>query len=292
VVWLELTLRLRAEALPRAEAILHLAGAASIAISDDSDSPILEPEPGTTPLWPKISVRALFDERVDQSAIIRLIGTITNDEARFKTIGDRELDDKARQTIHPVDIGPRLRIVPAESLETADERVLGLHMGLAFGTGQHPTTRLCLHWLEREMPAGTTVLDYGTGSGVLALAALKLGADHATAIDVEPQALTATRRNTELNGLKRSISIGPPEMLDMGHFDLIVANILARPLIDLADAFAERQPAGGHIILSGVLISQIDDLESRYATWYEAFERHELAGWGLLTARRRSGYDR
>jgi len=292
VAWLELTLRLPAEDLPRAEALLLLAGASSIAISDDGDSPILEPEPGTIPLWPAITARALFNEAADPKRILGLLGPVDDSNFSFKHISDAAVSGSAHDPISPVDIGPRLAIVPADSLDSADQRALGLHMGLAFGTGQHPTTRLCLDWLEREMRDGLRVLDYGAGSGVLALAALKLGANHATAIDNEPQALAATDSNAKLNGLQDSITIGSPESLATDRFDLIVANILARPLIDLADRFAQYQPTGGRIVLSGILTSQLDELESIYQSNYQDFSRQTISDWGLLTGTRRSRYDR
>jgi ribosomal protein L11 methyltransferase len=292
VAWLELTLRLPAEALPRAEALLQLAGALSISISDDGDSPILEPEPGTTPLWPKLTARALFDDSTDAQSLTALLEPIANGDLKLERLEDEAVRSAGYQSIEPVEIGPRLAIAPAESLVPGDARTLGLNMGLAFGTGQHPTTRLCLEWLEREMPAGLSVLDYGAGSGVLALAALKLGAASATAIDNEPQALVATESNAKLNGLLASIRIGLPETLGTEKYDLIFANILARPLIALADYFADRQSAGGRIVLSGILETQIDEVQGRYASVYGSFQRHLLGDWALLTGTRRSEYDR
>jgi ribosomal protein L11 methyltransferase len=292
VAWLELTLRLPAADFPGAEALLQLAGAVSIAIEDDGDSPILEPEPGTTPLWPTVTARALFDEDIDQDAVVALFTPVGRGELSLARVTDEAIGAAARQPIVPVEIGPRLAIVPAEALDDPDARTLGLHMGLAFGTGQHPTTRLCLDWLAQEMPPGLRVLDYGAGSGVLALAALKLGAKSATAIDNEPQALTATMRNAELNGLKDAITIGPPEMPLQAPFDLIFANILAGPLIELADSFAALQPDGGRIVLSGILVTQADEVEARYNAAYDSFSRRELSDWALLTGRRHSGYDR
>jgi ribosomal protein L11 methyltransferase len=288
LAWLELTLRLQAEAFPRAEALLELAGAMSIAFSDAADTPILEPAPGTTPLWPAIVVRALFADGADPAAIVALVGPLAEAEPMLARVDDADIEARARSPIVPVQIGPRLTVVPAESLPDADDRALGLHMGLAFGTGSHPTTRLCLEWIERELEPGIDVLDYGSGSGILALAALRLGAAHATAIDTEPQALAATRRNAELNGLLDLVTIGSPEALPASGFDLVVANILARPLIELAETFAAHQPAGGRIVLSGVLDSQLPALRSRYAAWYQTFATRELAGWGLLTGVRRA----
>jgi ribosomal protein L11 methyltransferase len=292
VGWHELTLRLPAEGLERAEALLRLAGAVSIAIADDGDAPLFEPAPETAPLWPSLKVSALFDEPVNIEAIGRLLDPLARDTVAIEQIDDKALARSAREPIRPAVIGPRLEIVPANSLAAGDPRALGLHMGLAFGTGRHPTTRLCLEWLERELEPGLTVLDYGTGSGILALAALKLGARHATAVDNEPQALTATRRNAMLNGLESSIRAVRPEALGQERFDLILANILAEPLIGLADEFAARQTPGNRVVLSGVLVGQLDALESSYRDTYVAFTRHTRSGWGLLTAERRSGYDR
>lgn len=288
MAWLELTLRLKPEALPEIEALLGLAGSVSIAVADAGDSPILEPAPGTTPLWPAMTVRALFPDSIDPDALGTLVGTLAEDEPAFERISDAAIVARSATPILAVDIGPRLAIVPADALAEADQRALGLHMGLAFGTGSHPTTRLCLEWLEQELEAGISVLDYGAGSGILALAALKLGAASATAIDTEPQALTATKRNAELNGLAGSLGIGLPESLVAQRFDLIVANILARPLIELAETFARHQPAGGRIVLSGILGSQLAELESHYRTGYQAFSSRERSGWGLLTGTRRA----
>jgi ribosomal protein L11 methyltransferase len=291
VAWQQLTLRITATELPEAEALLRLAGATAVAISDAADAPILEPAPGTTPLWPHLEIQALFDAALDLGGIAAVLGRLNEGSARLRLVTDDELARAAQQIIRPVEIGPRLTIVAAEDLAAADNRALALHMGLAFGTGQHPTTRLCLERLEREPPQGQSVLDYGCGTGVLALAALKLGASHATAIDNEPQALDATRRNAELNQLAASIRIGSPESLAAGHFDLILANILAQPLIALAPLLAGWQLPGGQIALSGILAAQFDEVAGHYAPWYEALARHELDGWGLLTGTRRSEYD-
>jgi len=286
VAWQELTIRIAAAELPRAEALLRLAGADSLSISDGGDAPILEPAPGATPLWPEITLRALFAANADLGGIGAALGDLSRRGAAIGRISDEELADAARQTVRPVVIGPRLAIVPAEALAEAGDCALGLHMGLAFGTGQHATTRLCLEWLEREMRRSHAVLDFGCGTGVLALAALKLGAESATAIDNEAQALEAARQNAALNGLKARLRIGPPESLGAERFDLILANILARTLIELADAFAAHQAPGGRIALAGILDAEAGDVEQRYARCYEGFERTGRDGWCLLTGRR------
>ena len=286
--WLELTLRLKPATLPSAEALLQLAGSISIAVADGGEAPILEPAPGTTPLWPTITVRALFEQTADATALCSLLRPLTEAEPGLALISDAEIQSRAATPILTVEIGPRLAIVPAETLPDSDPRALGLHMGLAFGTGGHPTTRLCLEWLERELEPGVSVLDFGAGTGVLALAALKLGAARATAVDIEPQALTATRRNAELNGLEGLLTIGTPDGLDGQQFDLIFANILARPLIELAGTFARHQPAGARIVLSGILESQLAEVASCYEGMYETFASRKLSGWGLLTGTRRA----
>ena len=289
MAWQQVTLRLPAEAYARAEALLELAGARSIAIFDDSETPILEPDPESVPLWPRLRVCALFDSGSDVRALGELLDPAGSGEVTLEHVSDEVIADGMAEPIRTYEVGPRLSIVPADELVDADSAALGLHMGLAFGTGRHPTTQLCLEWLEQAMPPGIRVLDYGAGSGVLALAALKLGAEHATAVDIEPQALRATHRNAKLNGLEQAIQIGTPEIAAGQTFDLIVANILARPLAELASRFAESQGAGGMIALSGILESQLDELESDYQLYFGGFARRARSGWALLTATRLLG---
>jgi ribosomal protein L11 methyltransferase len=290
VAWQQLTLRIPASDLPRTESLLGLAGAISITVGDDGDTEILEPAPGTTPLWPDLVVRALFAGELDLSGLQSVLAG--SGEPLLERIDDAELAAAAMQVIEPIDIGPRLAVVPADDTRPADDRTLRLNMGLAFGTGRHPTTRLCLEWLESAAFDGARVLDYGCGTGVLALSALKLGAREAVAIDNEPQALAATRRNAGLNELERRIAVGLPDMPAPGPFDLVLANILARPLLELAESFAQAQLPGGRIVLSGIIESQLDQTEQHYRRWYRAFDRRSLDGWFLLTGTRRNGYDR
>ena len=292
MAWQQLTLHISAEDLPRAESLLELAGAVSITIGDDGDTAILEPEPGTTPLWPGLIVRALFPDLFNLAGIGNVLAQSGLPQAELEQIDELDMAAASTQVVEPIDIGPRLALVAADD-DTADgERVLRLHMGLAFGTGRHPTTRLCLEWLERTTIDDARVLDYGCGTGVLALAALKLGASHATAIDNEPQALDATQRNAALNLLDDRIDIGSPDLPLSGSFDLVLANILARPLLDLAERFSTLQTPGANLVLSGLLETQLDDVEQCYSGWYESFERRTLDEWGLLTGVRRNEYDR
>jgi ribosomal protein L11 methyltransferase len=291
LAWLEITVRIAASELAQAEALLRLAGAEAISISDAADVPLFEPEPGTTPLWPTLTLRALFDERLDAGAITTLLASAGASDPELAIVDDAVVERGLRQIVEPLEIGPRLRLVAAGDPAALDERSLALNLGLAFGTGRHPTTRLCLEWIEREMAPGQTVLDFGCGSGVLALAALKTGAIRATAVDIEPQALAATRSNAAINGLESRIRIGSGETLGAASFDVILANVLAEPLVALAPAFAQRQLPGARIVLSGILTAQVDRVAAAYTTAYEPFDRFESDGWALLTARRRSGYD-
>jgi len=291
LAWFEITVRIAAKDLAGAEALLRLAGAEAIAISDAADVPLFEPEPGTTPLWPMLALKALFDERLDPGAITNLLVAAGASGPELAIVDDQVVERALRQVIEPIEIGPRLKLVAAGDPTAPDARSLALHSGLAFGTGRHPTTRLCLEWIEREMTPGQTVLDFGCGSGVLALAALKSGASRATAVDTEPQALHATRANAALNGLESRIRIGHPDILGRARFDAILANILAEPLVTLAPEFARRQPPDGRLVLSGILTAQTGHVAAAYGRWYEAFDRRESDGWSLLTARRRSGYD-
>lgn len=291
--WIALTLNLPANDVARAEALLELAGALSVAIADGGDSPILEPAPGAEPLWPDVTINALFEAGANADAILSLLAPVAGRDVRIETLSDADVAAGIPEPIRRVEIDDSMTIVPAEEFDASEASCLGLHMGLGFGTGQHPTTRLCLKWLTAHDIRGLSVLDYGAGSGVLALAALRLGASRATAVDNEAQALIATERNAVLNGLTANLSITAPEHLADGAYDLILANILVSPLLELAEAFAARQAAGGRIVMSGILSEQVDSLEARYAdAGYAEFACEQLEDWALLTATRAAGYDR
>jgi ribosomal protein L11 methyltransferase len=281
----ELCLTVDAEVLERTESLLTLAGAASVSIQDAGDIPVLEPEPGQMPVWPVVDVRAVFAEEIDLEAVAAVLRTALGaaTAVRIANIGD-DWQLAWRQRVHARRFGARLVLVPAEEPAPGAD-ALRLHMGLAFGTGEHPTTALCLTWLDGHVAAGTRVLDYGCGSGVLALAALKLGAHFAYAVDNDPQALAATRDNARLNELD-SLWIGPPESLPTVKVDLIVANILAGPLERLAHAFALHAGHGCQLALSGILEAQAKQVQSAYAPFFDGFDCEISDGWARLTAQR------
>ncbi|HEV2110560.1 MAG TPA: 50S ribosomal protein L11 methyltransferase, partial [Gammaproteobacteria bacterium] len=163
-----------------------------------------------------------------------------------------------------------------------------LDPGLAFGTGTHATTALCLEWLDGAALAGAAVIDYGCGSGILSIAAARLGAKYVLAVDHDPQALTATRDNAERNGVAPLIRASPPEALPDNHADLLLANILAGPLVNLAPLFARRLKPGGRLVLSGILGSQEQELRQAYAPHFDSFETVKKDDWLRITAIRRS----
>lgn len=270
----------------RAEALLTLAGAESISLHDAADDPVLEPEPGTAPLWPSVELRALFPEHADLGTLRALL----TDSCGAADVAVTKLDDDdwragIEQRFAARPIGNRLWLAPAKHRAGPPDRAaVRLHMGYAFGTGEHPTTALCLDWLDAHVTPGQTVLDYGCGSGILALAALALGARAAWATDNDPQALLATRANAVLNGVTERLTVGAPEDLRAPAVDVLVANILARPLIELAPQLAARARPGGHLVLAGILERQADDVTAAYTPYFVGFERAEEDGWVRLAA--------
>jgi ribosomal protein L11 methyltransferase len=284
-----LTLLLTAHEVPRAEALLTLAGAETLSLRDAADAPIFEPEPSTTPLWPRVVLEALFPQGADLAALQQLLAATFRDAA--VTAG--ALEDSAwhaglRQAVKARPIGARLWLAPAEDRDSPSDRLaVRINMGLAFGTGEHPTTALCLAWLERHVAAGT-MLDYGCGSGILALAALVLGARFAYAVDNDPQALTATKANAALNDVAERLFVGLPETLPAVAVDVLVANILAGPLVELAPKLAERTAPGGMLVLSGILEAQAARVAAAYAPYLTNVEQTACEGWVLLAGSRKS----
>ena len=292
--WLRIRVDVDAGMLPLAEAVLESIGALSITSSDAGDSPILEPAPGTTPVWPTCRLEALFDENTDAAAVRSALGSLKLDERRVQAdhLMDADWQNAWRQHAVQACFGGRLWVIPREA-EAPGELALRLDPGLAFGTGSHPTTRLCLEWLAQQQLEGLRVLDLGCGSGILGLAALKLGCASVHAIDHDPQALLATRDNAAYNALADERLIpGEPALLERAEpFDLVVANILANPLIELAADITAWTRIGGRIVLSGLLAGQMDEVQAAYPNMDfhpPASEPDEQgARWARLEATRR-----
>jgi ribosomal protein L11 methyltransferase len=288
--FLQITLTIgEADPEPFEDALLA-AGASSITLEDAGDDPVLEPAPGATPLWPRVRVKALFDASAqvdDVLASVRAeVGALP--ETSVDLIADRIWEREWLKDFRAMRFGRRLWICPGGQRPKADQAgeapcLIELDPGLAFGTGAHPTTGLCLAWLDGADLHGRRVIDYGCGSGVLAIAALKLGASSALGVDIDAQALLATHDNAQRNGVaERLVAQLASAQIESASADVLLANILAGPLEELAPHLASIVRPGGHIVLSGVLVAQAARVQSRYEDWFtfEASETRE--GWARL----------
>lgn len=293
--WLELSLIVSAGQQPEVDAALDDLGALSVTLLDAEDHPIFEPAPGETPVWPQIAMSALFDADSDRAGLMHVLAELVPDLAPerigFRIVEDQDWTRVWMDRFHPMRFGRRLWIHPSTSEppgSDSDAAVVRLDPGLAFGTGSHPTTALCLEWLDALDLGGKTVIDYGCGSGVLAIAALKLGAAHVVGVDNDPQALAASRDNAERNGVAQQLELLAAENFTVRPADALVANILAGPLDDLASRFAQCVKAGGDLALSGILRGQEPALCERYAQWFEVIAVQAREDWIRISARKRN----
>ena len=292
MAWQTFRLRLGAAAVPAAEALLELAGAEALTLSDAADTAVFEPAVGETPLWPEVELSGLFRADADLGPLAQTLGEVLADGAVIEIgrIQDEDWQRGAGQAVRPRRFG-RLWLTSADApARSRGESQLRLHMGLAFGTGRHPTTALCLQWLGAHPPRGLRVLDYGCGSGVLALAALTLGAAHCWAVDNDPQALAATAGNAELNDSERTLWIGPPDALPDVEVEIVMANILAGPLEELSGTFADCLAPGGTVVLSGILAAQRDRVEASYSPYFRDFACDTSGEWIRLVGTRRGSH--
>lgn len=284
----------------RVEAILVRHGAKAVSLTDAGGAAVLEPAPGETPLWNDTRIAGLFDADFDVEALKRdLKDSLAIDslpEHRLESLRDRAWEREWLRDFRPRRFGERLWIAPDEMpVAAANAVVVKLDPGLAFGTGSHATTALCLEWLDGLELAGKTVLDYGCGSGVLAIAALKLGAISAFGIDIDAQAIAASKRNATRNGVDRRLGLGMAAAGAGEQYDVVVANILAGPLAELAPVLAAAVRANGLLALSGVLAEQVDGLAAAYEEWFEFDEPALLPQdgqtWARLSGTRTGRYD-
>ncbi|MGH8042242.1 MAG: 50S ribosomal protein L11 methyltransferase [Rudaea sp.] len=288
--WLELSLTLRAHQQASAEAALEDLGVMSITLCDaDADTPveraIFEPGVGEVPLWNAIVVQALFDAQTDRAGLVHaltdLLPELSPEQLAFREITDQDWTRAWMDTFEPMRFGRRLWIVPWNCTVQTDADAVNVRLdpGLAFGSGTHPTTALCLEWLDATDLAGSTVIDYGCGSGILAIAALLLGAARAIGVDNDAQALTASRDNAHRNGVLNKLDLYLPQHFPQMQADVLVANILAGPLGDLAPRLAQYLRSGGALALSGILDGQQDDLLACYAQWFANLHVTIRDGW-------------
>lgn len=274
------------QADPVSDFFTHL-GAVSVGFEDAGDQPLFEPKPGETPLWLRTRVVALFEEGTDGAAVRSALAAAF--DGQLSDWDSQELADQVWERawlehFRPMRFGRRLWICPSGFEPPEPEAVnLWLDPGLAFGTGTHPTTALCLEWLEGQDLTGKIFIDYGCGSGILAVAALKLGAAFGYGIDIDPQALTASADNARKNGVESLLKLGFPEDLPEVRADTVVANILAGPLAELAGDLTRHLKPGGRLALSGILAEQVEDVRRAYAPWIEFSPAVIQEEWALLT---------
>ena len=295
--YLELSIRCSENEQPRYEDALEDAGALAVTLLDaDAATPneraILEPGVGQTPLWGEIALTALFPHDADALALLatleRFDPGLEWSDAAFRHVGDQDWERAWMDQYVPLRFGARTWIVPWNHALPAEAAVDGaavvrLDPGLAFGSGTHPTTSLCLQWLDglagEGLLRGAQVLDFGCGSGILALAALKLGAARAVGMDNDPQALLATRDNAERNGVAAQLEVFGPADEPAHAYPVVVANILASALDALAGTLAARVAPGGRIALSGILAGQEPALLARYGAWFDRLRVAQEGDW-------------
>jgi ribosomal protein L11 methyltransferase len=268
------------------------AGAASVDVSDpfagtDRETPMFG-EPGEPPasLWRTSRVVALFGEDAGLRTIFEeaaKMAGLTLPAYETYPVADEDWVRKTQAQFGPIEIAPEFFVAPTWSAPPRAHALnLRLDPGLAFGTGSHPTTRLCLRWLRETIRGGETVLDYGCGSGILAIAAARLGAIEVVGVDVDPQAIRASAANAAANGVHARFAT--PDDLGEARFGIVVANILANPLMLLAPALCARVARGGALVLSGVLVDQADEVAAAYAPWFTLAAERGEEGWVLLAS--------
>ncbi|MGD8696309.1 MAG: 50S ribosomal protein L11 methyltransferase [Gammaproteobacteria bacterium] len=287
--WLQLSLQIDSTSAREAADEMEAAGAASVTLEDAEDSPLLEPAPGETPLWPTVLVTGLFDSEILQDLTRLQESAVWKSRQGFhlSRVPDRAWEREWLKHFRPRRFGRHLWVCPAGLTPEDDGAgvILTLDPGLAFGTGTHETTALCLQWLDAHPPENLRVLDFGCGSGILAIAAALLGARIVYARDIDPQALEATRNNALRNEVADRVLTAPADG-EIPGCDLLISNILAGTLMDLAPNFARALPGGAQVVLSGILAEQAAAVIEAYSPWFGLQQLAEQDGWILLAGHR------
>ena len=286
--WKTLAVSVPGSEVDALEIILWDSGAVSVTLMDGEDAPLFEPGPGEVPLWEHVTVTAMYEDDADTDSIAETLRgqgylVLFTDE-----LGDRVWEREWLNQFKPMKFGEHLWICPTGyTVEEPDAVILHLDPGLAFGTGTHPTTALCLEWLDRNLVPGQSLLDFGCGSGILAIAGRLLGAKDIDGVDNDPQALVATEDNANRNGVRDDIQVFLPEAFaatETRTYDVVLANILAQPLVNLAHQLSGLVAPGGQLVLSGIMSTQAEWVAKAYNL--EFVEQREMDGWIRLHFRR------
>lgn len=290
--WLQVRLAITPEQAETYEDALLEVGAVSVTFMDAEDQPIFEPDLGTTPLWSNTHLLALFEADTDETALLAHLQLLCGGalpEHHVERIEDQDWERSWMDGFQPMRFGQRLWIVPSWHAAPEPDAVnLLLDPGLAFGTGTHPTTALCLEWLDSQNLDNCSVLDFGCGSGILAIAALLLGAPQAAGTDIDPQALEASRDNASRNGIDPArFPVYLPADLPQQPADVVVANILAGPLVSLAPQITALVKSGGRLALSGILAEQAEEVRAAYASAFDLDPTAVKDGWVRISGVKR-----
>jgi ribosomal protein L11 methyltransferase len=291
--WLQIAFEAARDAAQRLSDALEESGAVSVSIEGADAEPIFETDwNDARPVWKRARVVALFEQDADVPAALAmtaaLLGLAEPPPYKTETLADQDWVRAWMDRWQPMQFGTNLWVVPSWLTPPDPQAVnLVLDPGMAFGTGTHATTGMCLEWLAAHPPRGLEVIDFGCGSGILAIAALKLGARTALGTDTDPQALITARENAERNGVVDRLTLClPPDVPDRAGAEVVLANILAPALIALAPQLTALTRRGGWLILSGLLTDQADEVAAAYKDSFD-FERHLQDGWAMLAGRRR-----
>jgi ribosomal protein L11 methyltransferase len=292
VAWLQLTISAAEQIAPQVGDLLTDLGAEAVTYRDAEDNPIFEPPIGQSVYWQQSLVTGLFSADTDMQPIIQALSQSGwfNDGLQYKTdpLEDKDWERAWMDSFHPIQCGQQLWICPSWCPVPDPAAVnLLLDPGLAFGTGTHPTTFQCLQWLDGADLKGKTVVDFGCGSGILAIAALLLGAERAIGIDIDQQALIASKDNAERNGVADRLELYLPSQQPQLQADLVLANILAGPLQELAEVISAYVATGGDLIMSGILDRQIDQVTSAYQHQFSFSSPRVQEQWAMLHAQRK-----
>jgi ribosomal protein L11 methyltransferase len=265
-------------------------GARAVTLADARDDPVLEPLPGELRLWPVTRLTALFELSGERCELVGRLATrlaLAPQLIDAAEVPDRVWEREWLKDFHALRFGARLWVCPRhEAVSDPDAVVVNLDPGLAFGTGTHPSTALCLEWLDAHLTALVRVVDYGCGSGILALAAAKLGAGAVHCFDIDPQALSATRDNARANDVAHLVRVHEADATLPRQVDLLLANILARPLCALAPHFAELVGPGGRLVLAGLMRHEGPEVTGAYAAWFDVTVAGERDEWVCLAGKR------